>query len=44
MGPFLFQDGDKHKIELVEECALGFEILFGARALDDEFDNEITDT
>jgi hypothetical protein len=27
--PFLLEDGDEDEVELVEECSLGFERLFG---------------
>ena len=44
MGPFLLEDGDEDEVELVQECSLGFEGLFGARGLDDEVDDEVSDT
>lgn len=43
VGPFLFEDGDKHEIEFVEERALCFHAFFRARALDNEVDDKIPD-
>lgn len=43
MRPFLLEDRDEDKVQLVEECSLGFERLFGARGLDDEVDDKVTD-
>lgn len=39
--PFLFQDGHKDEVELVEECAVGVEALFIVRQLDDEACDEV---
>lgn len=44
MGPFLLQDGNKNKVQLVEEGALVSEALFRAGGLNDEVDNEVADT
>ena len=42
--PFLLQDGHEDQVELVEERLLRAEGLFGARALNDELDDEVTDS
>ena len=39
--PFLLEDGDQYEVQFVEKCSLGFQVLLGARALDDEVDHKI---
>ena len=43
MRPLLLQYGDEDQVELVQEGSLGLEGLLGARALDDELDDEVSD-
>jgi hypothetical protein len=42
--PFLLEDGNENEVELVEQGPLLAQRLFGARALDDELDNEVSDS
>jgi len=39
----LLEDGDKDEVELVEKSLVALQGLLGARALDDELDNEVSD-
>lgn len=41
MGPLLLEDGDEHKIQLVEEGPVCLEGLLGVGGLDDEVDDEV---
>ena len=42
--PFLLEDGDENEVELVEQGLLLAQRLFGARALNDELHNEVSDS
>lgn len=42
--PFLLKDRDKHEVELVQECLLGAQSLFAIGTLDNELDDEVSDT
>ena len=43
MWPFLFEYGDEDKIELIQECTLGSQVFFRARALYYAIDDEVAD-
>lgn len=40
----MLEDGNEDEIELVEQGPLLAQRLFGARALDNELDNEVSDS
>jgi hypothetical protein len=42
--PFLLQYRHKDQVQLVQKRLLGPQGLFGARALNDELNNEVSDT
>lgn len=42
--PFLLEDGNEDEVELVEQSPLLAQRLFGARALDNELDDEVSDS
>ena len=44
VGPFLLENGDEDEVELVEKGLVASQSLLGARALDDELDDEVPDT
>lgn len=41
--PLLLEDRDEDEVELVEQCLLRSQRLFGARALDDKLHDEVSD-
>ena len=43
MWPFHLQNVDQGHVELVEECTLLAEALFGVRTLNDEVNDEVAD-
>jgi hypothetical protein len=42
--PLLLEDGNEDEVKLVEQGLLLAQRLFGARALDDELDDEVSDS
>lgn len=42
--PLLLEDGNEDEVKLVEQSLLLTQRLFGARALDDEVDNEVSNS
>lgn len=44
MRPFLLQDGDEDQVQLVEESAFTFQLLFGLGVVDDQVDDEISNS
>lgn len=42
--PFLLENGDENEIELVQQRALGLDLLFGFGILENKSDNKIADT
>lgn len=44
MRPLLLEHGDEDEVELVEQGLLLAQRLFGARALDDELNDEVSDS
>lgn len=44
VGPFLFQHGNENEVELVKKGLVGSQRFFGTGALNDELNNEVSDT
>lgn len=44
MRPLLLEDGDEDQVELVDQSSFLAQALVRARHLDDELDDEVTDT
>ena len=42
--PFLLEDRDEDKVQLVQQDALTSQALFGVGRLDDKFNNKVADT
>jgi len=42
--PLLLKDGNENEVKLVEQSLLLAQRLFGARALDDELNDEVSDS